>query len=358
MQWRSGWAVGFVLVLSLSACGEDETLGLEGSSGRRDALRRPEWHNCTTTDFKPAPAQGFSSWQNRLKTRVAARHSTQDLIVLPGSDTTIHKTFAYGLIGWRLALEPVDLYADDCSAWQPLGNQKTDLLGEIKTPYASAGHGIGQYSIMSNVLGDGSVIQTTMRVLPPKTKFVVLDIDGTLTTKDTDMLQNVANDLYWPLARHDYVPEVRAGAAELSHIWHEKGYLILYLTGRPKIVRQDTLDWLKQFNFAPGTLHMTEHRMELLPRIIGVGKYKAAYLESLADMGYEFEYAYGDAATDLYAFKAAGIPRERTYWTGAEALADGAHIVQNGDYRTTFDELRALPMAEQPFDLRGTDTPE
>lgn len=353
-------AVGLIAALVggfTSACGTDDSLGLAGGGHGHEALQRLPWKNCSASPFSPPEPAGFTGWANRMKTRVAARPSTQDVIALPGTDVDLHTTFAYGLIGWRLQGESVDMFAHDCTGWQNLGSQKTNVLGEIDIPFASAKLDAGLYTILSNVLGDGTLMESSVRMLPADTRFIVLDIDGTLTQKGDDMVRNVAVDLYWPLAKREYVPQARIDAAAMTHKWHQKGYILLYLTGRPKLLRQDTLAWLKTYGFAPGSLHMTEHRMEVLPRIVGVGTYKAHYLQGLKEMGYHFDYAYGDAHTDLYAFKEAGIPRERTYYLGDPNVADRANIVP-GSYTQHLNDMDALPDAAQPFDMYGTDLPE
>lgn len=51
--------------------------------------------------------------------------------------------------------------------------------------------------------------------------------------------------------------------------------------------------------------------MPTLPVYISVGNFKVQYMESLQKRGFELYAAYGNTGTDVRAYEAAGIPKER-----------------------------------------------
>ena len=72
-----------------------------------------------------------------------------------------------------------------------------------------------------------------------------------------------------------------------------------------------TIMWLIRHNFPPGPIHLTRTHMPTLPVFASVGNFKVQYMEELKSKGFELYAAYGNTGTDVRAYEAAGIPKER-----------------------------------------------
>lgn len=72
-----------------------------------------------------------------------------------------------------------------------------------------------------------------------------------------------------------------------------------------------TLSWLIKHHFPPGPIHLTRTHVPTLPVYISVGNFKVQYMESLQKKGFDLYAAYGNTGTDVRAYEAAGIPKER-----------------------------------------------
>ena len=70
--------------------------------------------------------------------------------------------------------------------------------------------------------GDHTSCNLWVAVVPPGTQMVVFSIDGALTASVS-------------VSGKD--PKVRPGAVDVLRIWQQKGYLLLYVTGRPDLQR-------------------------------------------------------------------------------------------------------------------------
>jgi phosphatidate phosphatase PAH1 len=144
--------------------------------------------------------------------------------------------------------------------------------------------------------------------VPSGRKAVVFDIDATLTTSDTEVFEEILAGA---------VPEMRAAADQVVERYADKGYFVVYLTGRPYFLDPASRSWLADLGFPRGPIRTTDSVSEALPTEGGVGAHKQAYLEELTDgPGVDLRYAYGNASTDVCAFARAGIAPERTYIIG------------------------------------------
>jgi len=146
---------------------------------------------------------------------------------------------------------------------------------------------------------------------------VVTDIDETLTTQDGEYLQQFTDPTHDPAERPD--------AAELMHAYADLGYTIIYITARAanldlpdgRSATEATLDWLEghDFPFAPEDLYLAE--------TTGIGsatvEYKAGVLADREADGWSFAYAYGNADTDIDAFREGGISDEVIFHVGRTA---------------------------------------
>jgi phosphatidate phosphatase PAH1 len=72
-----------------------------------------------------------------------------------------------------------------------------------------------------------------------------------------------------------------------------------------------TLQWLIKHNYPPGPIHLTRTHAPTLPVYASVGNFKVQYMQGLRAKGFELYAAYGNTGTDVRAYEAAGIPKER-----------------------------------------------
>ena len=97
-----------------------------------------------------------------------------------------------------------------------------------------------------------------------------------------------------------------------------------------------------------GTLHVTDELADSWPSDSQVGDYKAAFLLELMGKGFTVYAAYGNAASDIYAYEVAAIPKQRTYILGSRGGDDGTVALGEG-YIAHIEAVADDPGAEQPF---------
>jgi hypothetical protein len=322
-----GW---WVLALGSLACGSAEGGGSDG---------RTTFSICRGRDFSPAPKEDFRHTSSTLVAAQEPNHSAQDVIATPDERARLVGKLTYGALGTDLEDEDVRVWIDDCDGWRDLGDHTTDSDGRIAldVPFSL---GPGAYDTRFQVLGDQSATAASVWVLPPGTRVVLTDIDGTLTASDSELFMQVLDGTHTPVAY--------AGAVDLTVAHEAGGYVIVYLTGRPYWLTQRTRDWTSDLGFAPGPLHVADSNEEALPGESGVGAYKLAWIEGLLAQGYSIDFAYGNASTDIFAYLGAGIDAERVWIIGTHAGESGTHGATD-TWEPRVDEVRALESVTQPF---------
>lgn len=120
---------------------------------------------------------------------------------------------------------------------------------------------------------------------------VVVDIDGTLT----------------PAVMA--VDEVRPAAAEVLTAYVAKGYGLIYLTARNPMAQAGLPDWLRRMGFPPGPLHVAQTSAERDQ----VARFKAGWLQSYVQRGWQPAWAYGDSSSDFEAYAMAGFTRDQVF---------------------------------------------
>jgi hypothetical protein len=305
----------------------------------------PLLRECVGRDFTPT----FSGeWEHSVASPIVvalgrAGHSVEDLIITWGAATaTVEGKFAYGSISKDLQDEPVQAFVDDCAGWLDLGIDKTDSDGRVRfTVPASILDQPGRYEVRMVVQGDGTQTYGYLLVTPAGTQFVVFDIDGTLTTSDSELVQQFFLDLFGGQS----VPTPYDGARDITQAYRDAGYEVLFMTGRPYWLSDITRAWLVDENMPIGNLHLTATNGESLPTDSGVGTYKRDYLQRvMAD--HVFARAYGNATTDIFAYTNAPLPLAEVFIIGPHAGEGGTQAVS--DYPTHLGAVQ-IPPASQPF---------
>jgi len=258
--------------------------------------------------------------------RSEAHHMARDITLAEGKDARLEARFSYGQFRRDLDREKIEILADICEEeLKSLGFATTDTDGIINiSPDMEAFPSPGLYKIHYRVAGNNHVTESLLRILKPDEKVAVFDIDGTLTTGDTELFKGLIPD---------YSPEERKDAAKTTRMMASLGYHIVYLTGRPFDLTPVTRSWLEEQGMAPGTLRVTDSYQEVLPTEDSVGDYKNDYLLELQNSGLLIPIAFGNAVTDIYAYQEAEI--EQIYILGDNG-GQGGSIALGKDF-TNFE---------------------
>jgi hypothetical protein len=333
-------------IVLLAACGEPPSSGGGGDGGGGGADARPggdggagTFRDCRGAAFTPAPAE---SWRHDTQTPIivasgSPNHSGQDVLTT-GGPASLPGKFSYGTFGKDLEDEDVRVWLWDCSTWQELGDFTTDRDGRLAAPLAAT-PGIGVFEVRFEVLGDQSQVSSFLWVVPAGTRLIVTDIDGTMTQSDRELFEQMYDG--------SHVPVPYPGAVDLTLAHRERGYLVFYLTGRPYWLTRHTRDWLRDLGFSPGPLRVTDSESQSVPSESGVGDFKKGVLTA-HQTSFDFDFAYGNATTDIYGYLGAGFPPEDVWIIGDHGGEQGTHAV-DGTWVPRVTEVRALPSVAQPF---------
>lgn len=294
------------------------------------------------------PTQRWRHWSTSLITWAAPAHAGIDAIVGTGEDAVLRAKLAYGAMGKDLEDEWVEVWIDRCDELELVDVALTDSDGRIAVELDTDELGAAaRHRVHYRVVGDGSVVSSTLLVLPKGSRIAVFDIDGTLTTSDMELFRDLADDLFRPIF-HGEAPAARDGAAETTWARAEQGYPILYLTGRPYWLTARSREWLDDEGIAPGVLVTTQRSADTLPLESGVGDYKAEVLAEIQLAGIDIDVAYGNATTDIYAYAEAGIELATTFILGEHGGEEGT-VALGESYAAHLDDAD-FGSIEQPFD--------
>ncbi len=314
MSWnRRVLFASFGLAIACAAPGSGR--GVE--SGESDSREAVEFRACE--DHEPPPAKGVSSFRHlgsRALALLAPWHSGEDVIAVVGERATVRAKLAYGPTSKDLEDEWVEIWIDGCGELELLDSVLTDSDGRIALELDAAElPPVGRHRLHFRVEGDGTLTSATLWVLPQETRVTVFDIDGTLTTSDWELFEDLVDDLFAPIL-DGHAPDARAGASEITRARAQQGYVVVYLTGRPYWLAQRSREWLAARGMAAGALVTTRKTSQMLPTESGVGTFKADVLAELEWLGLEIDLAYGNASTDVFAYAEAGIDAEATFVLG------------------------------------------
>lgn len=350
---RSSWpvdlpVVALAILLPLGGCALDQSAdaGDSGDKGDDPGPGDPDdpgalaFVSCTGLPYMPGEPQGFEHFHNELTAAGGdPTHHAQDIVVAADQAAAVSAIFQYSAFAIDIADEEVKISLDTCDGWRDLGVVTTDDDGRAT---AEVGEALapGVYHIVYEVAADATIASAYLWSLPIGTHMALFDIDGTLTTSDTELFKEILLG--------DYVPEAYPSAAALTRAHDGNGAIPIYLTGRPGTLNATTRAWLDDLEFAQGVVHLTDHSSEVLPTDGGVGTYKRTFIRSLMDAGLEIDAAYGNASTDIFAYLGAGLPADQVWIIGSHAGEEGTNGVDDG-WAARAAEVEAAPPVEQPF---------
>jgi hypothetical protein len=270
----------------------------------------PSLPTCDTPlpDLGPARDWGHSS-----SSAIASgfqTHRGRDQIVNPGDPVWIMGKLAYGITDKDLKDEEVDIWMlRDCgSTWEKIATTWTTEEGAHETVEGVEDTGgwvyfqlpqilgLGRHRFELVVAGDLTHTSVLVDVVDPGTPYVVTDVDGTLTTSETEEFNALLQGEVSP-ANAD-APAVLGGLAA-------KGYRIYYLSARPEFLVDRTRDFVREHGFPPGLVRTTLNTTGATGA--EAAAYKMAELAALAEDGILPGWAFGNTATDAEAFFNAGI---------------------------------------------------
>lgn len=293
-------------------------------------LAEPPCKRPTSLTFR-GDGHGFQRKRNRflVSKSGSARHRGQDRVAVTGTPQRLVAKCAYGKLDKDLERESVTFYtrSSKCAGWTHLGGAITSESGEYGTKWGVEDDGgrvyfqlgrplpTGQHRVTMVVDADHTTASWDLWVVQKGTAAVVFDIDGTLTTGDGEITTQVIKRQ----GGGDYMPKMRPAATVVANAWAAKGYLIIYVTGRPDNLQHISRRWLVQHGFPPGPIRLADTLKQVRPSSSGVGAFKTRVLSGLLGQGVDIQQVYGNAATDIEAYEAIRIPKNRTWIIGENA---------------------------------------
>lgn len=163
-------------------------------------------------------------------------------------------------------------------------------------------------------------------------------------------LMAVDQEFYDWIADAAAVPQVRPGAAELTHAYQQKGYEVIYFTLAPStlpigdVLVGDALNaWLDSNNFARGSRTRLfapepDDRIDEKPAL-GISD----ELVRERSQGVVTDYAYGNSDDKILAFQTGGVAPDRVFSLGEGAGTNGSTAVPGDDLVAHRASVDALP---------------
>lgn len=303
---------------------------LSASSSFALADNCPDYNSVVFAPESPEVAQkSFNSWFNTVLAKFNNEfHMVHDQIVKEGTTATLVGKFDYSKIYHKdLEGENIHVYVfgSGMESWEYAGKYVTDSDGKI---FVDVRKPEGDYIVKMVVEGDLTVAQGYLTVVKPGRKTVLFDIDGTMTLNDFEAVGD-----YLGVDKAD----VHEYAEETVWAYIDKGYQMIFLTGRQYWLASTTRNWFDSLGMFPWHLH-TDSDAEN-PAFPDTQPYKTEYIKYLMnDVGLDIVRAYGNADTDIAAYADAGIPTAETYIIGKHAGESGTQPIE-GDYSYHFSTV-------------------
>lgn len=308
--------------------------GSGGGSGQATLLRWSEYDR----DFA-WPAK--RAWNNSLSSTTAdghwPHHNGYDLCIALGQTPQLEGKFHYGDVRKDLEGEDVGLYVHKAGSggWIFCGDAQTNSDGRAYWSFPAAINGAGLWYVKMVVYGDLTCADMLVRVLGGTQKAIVTDIDGTLTINDEQQIAATLGellDIYNMPRQFDDANKVMCQLAR-------QGYEIVYLTARPYWLSRASRHWLRAKGYPLGQVYT--YSGAGLTMGSATSDAKRDRIVQLQSAGLRFDYAFGNADTDITAYDQAGIPKNVTYIIGPLAGHNGTVALPS--YGSLYGSLVSTP---------------
>jgi hypothetical protein len=301
-------------------------------------------------DAAPPPPGPELDWEH-LTTEVIvlageAQHRVRDMFYVPGETQWLMGKFTYGTIDKDLKDERVDVYVmRNCAGpWEFMGEAWTTEEGSHATVEGVEDTGgwvylsvpddrtleLGRHRVHMVVRGDLTTTDGFIEVVEPGTPIFLSDVDGTLTTFETEEFVDLLVGV---------LPAANQFAATALSSLQDKGYHAMYLTARPEFLVERTREFIDVRGFPPGIIHTS---LELEGALGGAAvMYKTGELAMLANKGLVPTWVFGNTDSDAEAYANAGImPLDHRVFFQFTDPAGGRRIESYGELT---DQFAALP---------------
>lgn len=307
-----------------------------------------------TCDAAP-PAVEALPWKHTIVSPTVAAgtpgHRGRDLFLNPDDPQWIIGKFAYSFVPVEvdkdLKDEQVDLYLlRNCEGeWEHLGSALTtedDEHAAVEGVDDSGGRiyfeipadkalELGRHRVHMVVRGDLTGADLFIEVVPPQTPVFVSDVDGTLTSYESEEFVALLSGA---------LPVMNPDASAALQVLASKGYHPFYLTARPEFLVHRTREFLAANGFPPGIVHTT---LSLTGATGDAAEtYKSAELQALEARGLSPDYGFGNTASDAAAYDAIDLQPEsaRVFFQFDDPTGAGRRIES---YTELLQEFEALP---------------
>lgn len=286
--------------------------GMAAGGGGASGTNCPDVLTCSA----PYPNLGDArDWIHTSSSFTAAafdNHRGRDMFYNPGDEIWVMAKFAYGVFDDDIQDEDVDVYLNrDCGgSWEALGTFRTTDDGEhptvegvedtggwiyYKLPDELA-LGVGRHRFLMAVGGDLTTTEVYVDIVAAGTPIVVSDVDGTLTTTETEEFSALlTGDL----------PGSNPDSANVLQGLADKGYRVFYMTARPHFLHGRTREFLDAYQYPLGLVHTTLS----LTGATGSSavEYKSGELAAIAARGLVPTWAFGNTDSDAEAYDVSSI---------------------------------------------------
>lgn len=240
---------------------------------------------------------------------------TYDLICLKGEEVNLKaKLETSGFIKDNIKNETLAFYDEH---GRLISEGKTKKKGVFETRYKPNSNGF--IHIQTKLKSEKYQAQTAsllVRAAEPETKFIVVDIDNTISNLSPILML---------ISENADIPPVEGAPETLQRLAEE--YTIIYMTGRDDSLAPKTKEWLKHYGFPEGPVFFWDFMHTPLSK----RKYKSELIDQIGRKFELIQIGIGNSVGDAVAYVSNGLqalillsPEEKKR---ADQLPRGAKIV-------------------------------
>lgn len=255
-------------------------------------------------------------------------HRGSDLVALAGDENqTLGGKLTYTKADKDLEDEDVEIFACVANRWSSRGTTRTDDDGRFTLTLTGAARlPVGMTDLFAFVPGDGSGARFLGYVAKDGEQVIVTDVDGTITISENAVYKQLLGK---DIAHQPHAPEAFAAS----------GKVIVYVSARGEQFTQMTRDWLHAHGFPRGPVRFARSFVTLPGR--RTVKLKTG---TLAGLRVPIAAGVGNRASDIAAYRNAGIPADRIFINLPEFTPEVRAALERGE-ATPFDHYRDLRVA-------------